>query len=150
MALSLTGRNFHERHLDTLSLLGLEFVCNRFLRPFSSPRDRYENIVIPRESEAEEHRGKTEDRKGEASDHHGVVAQSVELRESKAEDDDEDWAADVTEEYGHERRDAPVATCSDDHVEIPAKLIALWKGRRDLVSTRDKDTCFATSMALTE
>lgn len=62
-------------------------VSNSRFRPLTPPMHRYENVVEPWHDEPNQHESETKMREDEPCNHHGVVAQSVELWVREAEDD---------------------------------------------------------------
>ena len=49
----------------------------------------------------------------------------MELGEGEAEDDGEDWTADVAKEDGEESGDVPICAAPDDEIEVDAELVTL-------------------------
>jgi hypothetical protein len=75
--------------------LTLRLQRRRHFRALLASLNRDERIIVPRHDTPKQNHNDRYDRENETRDHHRVVAQRVEFRERKGEDDCEDRAGDV-------------------------------------------------------
>lgn len=90
----------------------------------ASARRRDEDVEPLGHDEAEEDEDQGDVADAEAHDVKGVVAEQVEVRVRKAEDDGESRGGDVSEDDGPESGDVPVLPLADDEIEITTQLVA--------------------------